>query len=117
MCVGGLWHVKYVVTHRVPHAHFPKLNPSKTPSGRRLSPHTGSESSPMSSEGGPRSARSAGIESASQPQPQAQARGRFSGTQNMPRPLASLTKLYGTFWPTSSLSVSTVANAAVSATP
>lgn len=50
---------------------------------------------------------------------QAQARGKraVKGTQNIPRPLASLTKLYGTFWPTSSLSVSTVANAAVSATP
>lgn len=33
LCVCGLWHVKYVVTHRVPHIHVPKLNPSKTPSG------------------------------------------------------------------------------------
>lgn len=38
-------------------------------------------------------------------------------TQNIPRPLASRTKLYGTFWPTKSLSVSTVVKAEESATP
>lgn len=38
-------------------------------------------------------------------------------TQYIPLPLANLTKLYGTFWPTNNRSVSTVANAATSATP
>ena len=37
--------------------------------------------------------------------------------QNRVRPLASLTKLYGTFCPTSSRRVSTVVNAVTSAAP
>lgn len=37
--------------------------------------------------------------------------------QYNPLPLANLTKLYGTFCPTNNLSVSTVVNALVSATP
>jgi len=38
-------------------------------------------------------------------------------SQYNPPPLASLTKLYGTFWPTNKRNVSTVVNALASATP
>lgn len=109
--------MKYVVTHRVPHIRVPKLNPSKTPSGKRLSPHTGSGAARCqrgrSAERGALSTQ----ESSLRVNHKLRLGAGSQSTQNMPRPLASLTKLYGTFWPTSSLSVSTVANAAVSATP
>lgn len=43
MCVGGLWHVKHVATHKGPAHPFSQAEPIQDPSGKRLSPHTGSE--------------------------------------------------------------------------